>query len=149
MGGFHSTFNGIVATNGYHPLWMLIIIIFTKLTSNTSTLFRYVEVLILISTFATYLSTLYTLKIVIQGYWVSSVPSLFICLRILGVEVGDMEIVLTIPLGMLFLYYALRLNRRSSPLFVGALCFMGSLVVLSRLDSPIFMSIGELCSPHR
>ncbi|MEO6804093.1 MAG: hypothetical protein ABI197_12705, partial [Granulicella sp.] len=53
--GAGSTFNGIVPTNGYHPLWLITLTAMLKVAHSWQAIFAFVTVAILISTAATFL----------------------------------------------------------------------------------------------
>src|SRR5215471_8678314 len=52
--GAGSTFNGVVATNGYHPLWMMVLTVFSFFTSKPKAILVFLSLCSFVSTLATY-----------------------------------------------------------------------------------------------
>src|ERR1700738_3382043 len=52
--GLGSTFNGIVPTNGYHPLWFLVLTCFSFFTTNPKGLFLFLETVALLCGLSVY-----------------------------------------------------------------------------------------------
>lgn len=138
--GHGSTFDGMHATNGYHPLWMLVLVALFKLLPAQRLFFVGFDLVIVAGTMATYVLALRCFR----GYAASGVlaqlaaAGLATCALLL--TNGGMEIVLTIPL--LFAFAAYRLNSfRWQPREAFLLGGIGTLLVLSRLDTLIFLLI--------
>lgn len=54
--GHGSTFNGIVPTNGYHPLWMLVLAGLSLFTHNATAILVFVGIVCLVATLVCFLS---------------------------------------------------------------------------------------------
>lgn len=126
-----STFNGIVTTNGYHPLWQYILSGLYFLFGELGTIISVTLIQILSS-----LVSYHYLKKIFNKYLPKGqliVPSILIFLQIVLIMKGGMEVILTIPL-MIFSIYLLFSQSKNYLLFGVVLCLM----TLSRLDSFIF-----------
>ncbi len=137
VAGQGSTFDGSHLTNGYHPLWMLVIVCLVKLFPGKAFFYAVVTVMTG-SVMATYAFAFRCFR-----RYLSSDASAVCAALIAGESLlfmgGGMEIVLTVPLiAALCLYRLTRFqwNVRSAMVF-GLLV---SAVVLSRLDSILFVT---------
>lgn len=137
--GRGSTFDGIHLTNGYHPLWLLLL---TGLVKVFPVRWALIAVLGLIcaSTLATYGLALSGLKRVVQSPFLASLAATFIALGAMHITYGGMEIVLTIPLALALCWYRMRPSFAWTPTQALLYGLLGSLVVLSRLDSIFFVA---------
>ncbi len=137
--GAGSTFDGIHFTNGYHPLWLLILTLFTAINSGR---FFFIMVsaaalLSLASIFGLNILCLRRLGVPVAGRYVIATLVTFwsdILLR------GGMEVTLALPLLLLLIY--LWLDRPpNTPLRFFQLGSIASLCILARLDSAIFITL--------
>lgn len=126
-----SSFNGIVLTNGYHPLWQYILSGLYYLFDELGTIIS-VTIIQISSSLVSY----HYLKKIFDQYLPEDsviVPSILIFLQIVLIMKGGMEVILTIP-SMLYSIYLLVSQSKQYLLFGIVLCLM----TLSRLDSFIF-----------
>jgi hypothetical protein len=137
--GAGSTFDGIHLTNGYHPLWLLVLTLFS-VVDNGRLLFVLVSVaalLSLASIFGLSMLCLRKLGIPIAGQYVIVTLVTFwsdILLR------GGMEVTLALPLILLLIYLWLDRPPHTSLSFF-QLGSLASLCILARLDSAIFIAL--------
>ena len=141
VAGHGSTFNGVVATNGYHPLWMLVMIVLTKLAGNIYHVIWAVELVVCLSVFATFLAARYLLTGFLKNRIACSLLALFISLSATTFLRVGMEVTLTIPLGIYLLARILRNPPPWTPSEIGVNTGIAALLVLSRLDSVILVAM--------
>ncbi len=130
--GAGSTFNGIVHTNGYHPLWLIILTISVKLAVllNVEILIFIKLVIALIIFLSFYLFYKYATEYLTNIFW----RVFFVLFTYTWYATSSsfgMETIITIPLFLLFLLSYL---KNVNPYSIGLLV---SLTTLSRLDSII------------
>ncbi len=137
--GHGSTFNGLVPTNGYHPLWMVVVVILNLILPALNQVIFAVNLLSAVAAFLTYFFGRKILSTVCPHRWsvdLTSVSLAWLCYALFNT---GMEIILTIPLGLYLLLRLLTIEHDSNKqLFTSA--FVASLVVLSRLDSVIWIA---------
>ncbi len=138
-----SSFDGITITNGFHPLWMVIVLSMEALSFG-SDFFFFIEYTLICS-----LSCFFTYKLILAILRKSFSKSWFIyCTTILAsvsyswMIFWGMEITLTIPLYLYVINkiqnYDPRLFSKKEALQFG---FISSLLILSRLDSITFVGL--------
>lgn len=138
-----SSFDGITETNGYHPLWLLIIVITLKLCGGANFLFFSS---ILLIKFISGIITFHLFRKISKKLYEESYFTLIIVwlAYITFLIISDlMEIVIAIPLlAMLTLFILEEYDDVSKrPLKMLSLGFTASLLILSRLDAVIFVII--------
>jgi hypothetical protein len=138
-----SSFDGIISTNGYHPLWMLCLSVLTIITNgNDTATFILMEVVQVLSALIT-AQLLFKLFRTLYGEtkWVI-VASLLAALLLTVLIFLSMETVVAIPLYIGYFYVL----QRSLPLDSNRNIFLagliGSLLVLARLDTLILVILG-------
>jgi hypothetical protein len=133
-----STFDGTTLTNGYHPLWLLVVTAL-YLCGGDRGVFVGIAVLTVAATVSTYQMTRmllgrYSIHPVIAGFWAA-----WAALFALSMDRGGMEVILTVPLLLTFVLFVDGgdyLRARGGT--VGA-ALIASLVVLSRLDTALLL----------
>jgi hypothetical protein len=136
--GHGSTFDGTHLTNGYHPLWMLVNILLTKLFAGRAFFYALLAVIFL-CVLATYWFTRLCLRRYASEAAASGCAGL-IAAQGLMIMSGGMEVVLSIPLLSLLCWYRVcRFTWR--PRSVAIYSLLCSAVVLSRLDAAIFVTL--------
>ncbi len=137
-----SSFDGATITNGYHPLWMLCVSgLYLSSFGNEQIFFSALALICSLSTYITFrylyqLSTCLFPDNTLLYAFILPVVLIFGGLIFLG-----MEIVLTIPLYLLFLLKLSQINftktvRKGTSFSLG---FITSLLLLSRLDTGILI----------
>ncbi|PKL79168.1 MAG: hypothetical protein CVV25_08850 [Ignavibacteriae bacterium HGW-Ignavibacteriae-4] len=130
------TFNGIVVTNGFHPLWFWLLTILSVILGFGKGLFIVVNI-ITISLSAVVFSEshkLLTDKFQLEEYY-SLASSLFVSFIYLLIGKGGMEVIITIPL----IIYLLNLLTKDESVSSFKIGLVYSLCFLSRLDSIILL----------
>lgn len=135
-----SSFDGITLTNGYHPLYLAIIVVLAFVSGSTKSILFYVllQVLIISSSIQIYRSCnkLYSLcslsgikkDIILFISW-------FISYKLILLH---MEIVMTIPLLYMFFYNIVKPQLQASYTILSSICLF---VVLSRIDTVILLAL--------
>ncbi len=99
--GHGSTFNGIVATNGYHPLWLLLLTLVCVVSTAPKFILGFVALAIFVSSVAVYLLTRRLLQLSGLALLPASALAVYATIYSMHVFFGGMEIVLTVPLVLL------------------------------------------------
>lgn len=131
--GQGSTFNGLVTTNGYHPLWEFTVTILEIIGRSTG-----INTVLLFSVTLITLTLWYLRLLLIfvnQQNFAASAPIISASfMAYLYIAMTGMEVALLLPLLMYFILYYQR-----SVLSCYRLGFIASLAVLSRLDVALFI----------
>lgn len=133
--GHGSTFDGSTLTNGYHPLYMLLLVTVCHIGTQLSFIFKFLWFLDTLCAFATFL--------LLRGFfsrrqvnpWLANGLALVLLSVFMRLFFMQMEVTLTIPIGLGFLTLADRLPERYSKRRLLVLGALAALMVLSRLDS--------------
>ena len=145
--GHGSTFNGLVATNGYHPLWFIVLAVFSCFSTGPTAIKIFLSLSLVIATLSTYflcrtLMHLAGLKRHGTQRLLASALACYCAIYSLHLFTSGMEVTLAIPL---ILWLGCLLQRED--LWSGETAqFTGygllvSAIVLSRLDSIILMAL--------
>ena len=133
-----STFDGTTLTNGYHPLWMLVVTIFYFCGGDRAVFFG-IAVLTVAATVSTYLITQrlllrYSMHPSIAAFWAA-----WAALFALSMDRTGMEVILTVPLLLAFVLFVADANYLQTPR--GTVCagVLAALVILSRLDTVLLL----------
>ncbi len=148
--GHGSTFNGLVPTNGYHPLWFMVLAILSFFSMSPTVIKVFLSITLVISTLTTYflcraMMHLAGLKRHGTELLLASALACYCAIYAMHLYVTGMEITLTIPL---ILYLACLLQQED--LWNGGFMrFTGlglvvSAIVLSRLDTSILIALLSL-----
>lgn len=137
-----STFDGIHATNGYHPLWMLTL---SAIYGVTHSEYSFFLAMVGMMGVCAVLNAALALRLLTHVYKDIAAPVAYAAVGIyafLYLQVGlrtGMEVTLACPLILLSIYYALRLQHTSS----AALPFMlsAAFAVLARIDAALIYCI--------
>jgi hypothetical protein len=140
--GHGSTYNGIVLTNGYHPLWLLLLTFFFFFTQNGPSILLFVGTCAAISSVVTY----FVARRILQNAGISSEPvsaalGLYVAVYACREYFTGMESILAIPLALITLgrvQEGRALDTVWSAFLTGLLA---SLVILARLDSVILIAL--------
>ena len=134
--GHGSTINGIVPTNGYHPLWLMALTILSFFTSNPRLIHLFLAVTTFVATLATYFLARALNKISGAGDLIANAFAVYVALYSIHIFTGGMEVVLTVPLVLAVLLVAQHRNFWQQGLWQSvSLGLLVSAMVLSRLDT--------------
>lgn len=135
-----SSFDGITLTNGYHPLYLAIIVVLAFISGSTKSLLFYIllQVLIISSSIQIYRScnklySLYSLSGIKKDLIL--LISWFISYKLILLH---MEIVITIPLLYMFFYNIVKPQLQASYTILSSLCLF---ILLSRIDTVILLTL--------
>jgi hypothetical protein len=139
-----STFDTITLTNGYHPLWMIVLVILEVLSfGSASVFFVLLSIVFCASAFFSFRFLSKLASIFPNGLYLTDAGLVFGFLFALRLIVTGLEAVMVVPL---YLYFFLRLqklfasrdNVRKDFLVFG---LVASLLVLSRIDTAILVGL--------
>jgi hypothetical protein len=138
--GKHSTYDGVHLTNGYHPLWMLLILALTRLFGSGMAFFYALQSLLVACVLATYLLCARTfVAIAPRASWLPQFVAAALATSALMLASGGMEVALAISLIAALVYY--RLCRFTwTPFHAFLFGLLSAAVVLARLDTAILVS---------
>ena len=135
-----SSFDGITLTNGYHPLYLAIIVVIAFVSGSTTSILFYIllQVLIISSSIQIYRScnklySLYSLSGIKKDLIL--LISWFISYKLILLH---MEIVLTIPLLYMFFYNIVKPQLQASYTTLSSLCLF---IILSRIDAVVLLTL--------
>jgi hypothetical protein len=133
--GFGSTFNGITRTNGYHPLYFVVLVCICKVSTSLVGIFRGLWLVWVAAAAATFLTGRKLLERPGSGPFLTNALALVFLITCIHIFCQGMEITLTLPLGL-----GLLLAFRSQPAYWSlgrsvAIGLLAALTVLSRLDA--------------
>lgn len=147
--GHGSTFNGIVATNGYHPLWLLLLTAVCAVTSAPKLILGFVALTIFVSSVAVYWLTRALLQ---RSSGLALLPAsglaVYATVYTMHVLFGGMEVVLTVPLVLVVVFLATQPSlwkpEAANSHTTRQLAFLGlatSAMILSRLDTILLAAL--------
>jgi len=149
--GFGSTFNGIVSTNGYHPLWLVLLTTVLRVSSSTVTVPIFLACATFCASLVTYILCRRLLVDYVDNPLLTRAMAGFVAVYSMHVFNCGMEIILTIPL---LLAVAVVYQNQSLwlPKFIPSLGFglLLSALILSRLDTllvVILLGLATLLHP--
>lgn len=142
VAGRGSTFNGIVPTNGYHPLWELLVVALSLISSRPQAILGFQAVMIFLATVATFALSLSLFKAQQVRILTGFALSLWVAMYSLRTFIQGMEVTLTVPLVLGLILLALNTDYWLAG-FRQAFLFgvLASCTVLSRLDSLILVGL--------
>jgi hypothetical protein len=133
-----STFDGTTLTNGYHPLWMLVVTAL-YLCGGDPAVFFGIAVFTVAATVSTYQMTWvllgrYSIHPVMAAFWAA-----WAALFALSMDRGGMEVILTVPLLLAFVLFVDGGEYLRSRGGTVRAAFLAALLVLSRLDAALLL----------
>jgi hypothetical protein len=134
--GAGSSFNGIVPTNGYHPLWLLLLAGLSAVSTAPRVIFAFIVGVSLLATLATFLLSRKILRLGQLSPLFSTALAGCVTAYSLPILLRGMEVTLTLPLMLLFILMAQEEDRWTAGWKSGlTLGLVTSAMILSRLDS--------------
>ena len=134
-----SSFDGIHPTNGYHPLWMLLLVCLNFVSSGRA-FFALVQSIALLSFILSFLLARRIFRIYSSDPMLTQAAASAVALQCLLLQSG-MEATLALPAMLLVCWYRLRPQFRWTPGCAAAYGLLCACLVLSRLDSMIFVAL--------
>jgi hypothetical protein len=137
--GAGSTFDGSTPTNGYHPLYLLVLWAATAVSSSLRGIYRVLAVLDVASaiTIFTALRAMYRRRF--QGALLRNGFAAAILYLSFFRLYHQMEVTLTLPLGFLFLFLLDRRPAEQTPRRWAGVGIVAALLTLSRLDAGLLV----------
>jgi len=126
------TFDGEIATNGYHPLWFLIITGFVAAFGKGKLFFVAMNIFVLLLNVASLVLLRKLLSLVLDNKYYIELIVVICIYKLVNVSITGMEVVATVPI-ILYLMYYFQKNYDKLNYFILALLL--SLMILSRLDT--------------
>ena len=140
--GHGSTFNGVVATNGYHPLWEALFIVLSIFTVQPHAILAFQAVLIYLATGATFVLSIRLFRLQGTRTLTGFTLSLWIALYSLRIFIQGMEVTLTVPLVLGLILIALQTDFWLAGFWQSFLFgLLAATTILSRLDSIILVGL--------
>lgn len=137
-----STFDGTHLTNGYHPLYFMLLYLTTYVANAGSLSFFYIiSGLTVLSVCITFIISQKLIGNMIGINKVSIIISSFIAFDTLLIAKGGMEVILAIPIMLYVLYYIQNKQDRINYIYLG---FLYSIMILCRLDSIMFIFLIQI-----
>jgi hypothetical protein len=134
-----SSFDGIHLTNGYHPLWMMLLVVLNLLASG-KTFFVLVQTVAFASFVVSFLAARSLFRIISSDRMLTQAAASAVALQCLLLQSG-MEVTLTLPLVLSLCCIRLRPHFHWTPRNATGYGLLCALVVLSRIDSIIFIAM--------
>ena len=139
--GHGSTFNRLVPTNGYHPLWMLVLAGAYALLGGGVVLFYFVCAVCVVSAgFTFHFVRKLTQQQGVSPVWASAV-AVYITAFSLRHYVTGMEAILCLPLMFWFIHRVMDEEGLRSPAATLVTGLIGAATVLSRLDAAVLVMV--------
>ena len=139
--GLSSTFDGTTLTNGYHPVYLVVLWGASYFAQSLRAVFGFLAVLDTLSAVATFLAARSLFRRVAHDPWLSNGLAMLIVFLCDYKLYHQMEVTLTLPLGMLFLTQLARKPSRMNKLALALLGLTAAITVLSRLDSVFLVAL--------
>jgi hypothetical protein len=139
--GHGSTYNGIVATNGYHPLWLLILTGLNYFTQNGKAILAFVGICTVIGVLVTYLASRRIMVTAGVESLAASALSLYVAVYACRIFFSGMEIVIAVPLALLLVAVVQSGDALKSAPRAFLTGLLAALAILGRLDSAILVML--------
>ena len=148
--GHGSTFNRLVATNGYHPLWMVFLVAVCRISTAPRFIIGAIALSCVFATVATFLVCNGILRSSAVATPMRVLLASYLALNSLELFFYGMEVTLAIPLALLLMLYLLRpVTMRGARWWVGLGALISALA-LARLDGlllAVMLAAACLCVP--
>lgn len=153
--GHGSTCNGLVPTNGYHPLWMLLLAALLKLGAGPRGILIFLAVSIWTGTLTIYLLSRRILSQATLGAAVAGLLSVFVAAYYFHLAIACMETTFAVPLLFALMAMAVSAEKwifptRHASAYGLAVGVLTSSIMLARVDAVLFaalLSLGVALQP--
>jgi hypothetical protein len=141
--GQGSTFDGSIPTNGYHPLWMLVVAALVRILGSGQNVLVLLAIFVAAATALTFVLARRVAGLLLgSDGLVATLIGLYGALYFYVIGKHGMEIVVSVPLALYFVLRMLRgggrLTESKDALVTGLLA---AILVLSRLDSLLYVAV--------
>ncbi len=139
--GHGSTFDRLTPTNGYHPLWLLLLAVICRISTAPACVIAWIALTCCAATLATYACAIAILRhfgitgplrVLLAGY---------IALNSLDLFFYGMEVTLAIPLALLLMAVLLRVSAEHGWAWWLSVGLLVSALGLARVDSLVFVAM--------
>jgi hypothetical protein len=137
--GHGSTFDTIHRTNGYHPLWMLVLVVISFVSTGKA-FFILLQAVTFLCFAITFFSARRAFRYISTNVALTEIAAAVIALQTLLLIHGGMEITLTLPLAMLLCCFRLRAAFQWTSTNACLYGLLAAAVILSRLDAAFFIA---------
>jgi hypothetical protein len=135
------TFNGIIDTNGFHPLWQGIVALFVSIGAGPFATMVLVMVTLIVSVFFTFLFSARLAFLYSACTWLAFCVGLITTFFFYRLATGGMESIVAVPLFLAFAcHVATGIDLTNRMTAWGAGLFM-AVVALARLDAALFFLV--------
>lgn len=132
------TFDGEIATNGYHPLWFLIISGFVAIFGKGKLFFIAMNSFVLLLNVTSLILLRKLLSLFLENkYYIETIVVVFIY-KFINLSITGMEVIATVPIILFLMYYFQKNYEKLNYFYLGLIL---SLTILSRLDTLLFSFI--------
>ena len=139
--GLSSTFDGTTRTNGYHPLYLLVLWGASYFAHSLRAVFHFLALLDTLSAVTIFLAARSLFRRVSTDAWLTNGLALLLVFLCDYKLYHQMEVTLTLPLGMLFLAQLAHKPNQMSKMRWILLGGTAALTMLSRLDSLFLIAL--------
>lgn len=140
-GGRGPTFDGTTLTNGFQPLYFLVLSAISCFTQDIGTVFKLLWVLDTLSATAIFLLVREVFSRQLKNTYLANTFAIWVVLYCVRMLVLQMEVTLALPLGFAFLVVGFVPAERYIPRRCAALGLLAALMMLSRLDAAILPAL--------
>ncbi len=139
--GHGSTFNGLVRTNGYHPLWLLLLTALARVSGGPRAVLSFVALTSVAATVAMYAFALRIFRAAGVRGWVAAALAAYVAICSLDLFFYGMEVTLALPLALGLCVYVLGWKATCGNGWWAGAGLLVALVVLARMDGLLFAAL--------
>lgn len=139
LAGLGSTFDGTTFTNGYHPLYFLLLLGVTKINASLRSIYTALWLLDVASAVVIFTAARRLLSRYSSNVWICNAFALgLVCLCCWRI-IQQMEVTLCLPLGLLLFVLSDRPPQQMTPSRWFGIGLLASVLILSRLDAALLV----------
>ncbi|HTZ72255.1 MAG TPA: hypothetical protein VMB71_16485 [Acetobacteraceae bacterium] len=148
-GGVFSSFDGLIRTNGYHPLWLAVVTVLRLVCGGTGTAFFVMlfATLAALATTATWQAHILLRKLNAPP-GVAAFATILFAIGAAAIARTGMEVALALPLALVFIAELERVSR-GGELRPCRLGLLASAAILARLDTAILVGLSGVAALPR
>jgi hypothetical protein len=133
--GQGSTFNTLVRTNGYHPLWMLLLAALCRISIAPAAVLAFVAVTATLSTMVSYWLALRLLERCGFSGWLAALGAAYAALCVLPLCFYGMEVTAAMPAALALALHGVSWSPQQGPRWWLTAGLLTSLLTLARVDA--------------
>lgn len=139
--GLGSTFDGVTPTNGYHPLYLLLLWAVSKGSTSLISIFRFLWFLDVVAAITTFLAVRAIFARAFANRWLTNGFAFIVLWMSCYRFYNQMEVTLVMPLGFFLLLLIDRAPETITARRWAAIGLIASLLILSRLDTGLLVAL--------